>query len=939
MKRGKTRTRVVEDACGCTRLSSIVRRKEPAHLKSTSAAFMHVRDNLEELGKVADDTDLLFLKGLLGSPVVTSLVKERLENPPVHVEPVCSSVCDIVDKVCHALRFSSNEQAKELVGLLRGSHLKALLETHDAVVARRATAPSNPDPPVATMPTNEGTEAVRVVGLRRTADEPLGLTVQVDESGNLIIARILGGSTAARQGLLRTGEVILEVNGKEVHNPDQLQQAIQEAKENLSLKVAPGIASDGQRQVKSTCYMRALFDYDPAEDTLLPCREIGLPFQKGDVLQIVDQADPNWWQARRVEGEGLGPPGLIPSTELEERRKAFVPPEADFVHKISICGTRISKKKKRKMYQSKSNGEFDGAELLLYEEVTRMPPFRRKTLALVGPRGVGRRTLKNRLINSDPEKFGTIVPYTSRPSRVLEEDGKSYWFTDRETMERDIREHRYLEYGEHGGHLYGTKLDSVRELNRAGKMCVLDCSPAALKILHNSTEFVPYVIFIAAPGMEQLKSLYDLGRSTGASSRNLTFDRQSSIRYSSRRARTLESLASLYEEDDLKSTLEESAALQRAYEKYIDLVIVNEDFDHTFRQAVAALDALATEHQWVPRTHEEEAPTNGKVPSATFPGSSICHVYIAGKDSTPRDTSRLCPVSRRTANLDRRRNMHIIRQLDVHPKVREEADILVRTFSGAVVTIISTIIMGILFLSEVNYYLTPTLSEELFVDTSRGSKLRINLDIIVPTLSCDLLSIDAMDTTGEQHLQIEHNIFKRRLDLNGKPIEDPQRTNITDTKALSKTKDKVVEESTIEICGDCYGASTDRLKCCNTCEDVREAYRIKKWQPPDPVEIKQCQNDRSLEKMKNAFTQGCQIYGYMEVNRVGGSFHIAPGESFSVNHVHVHDVQPYTSVQFNMTHKIRHLSFGLNIPGKTNPMDDTTVVATEGMLLSMKTFY
>lgn len=156
--------------------------------------------------------------------------------------------------------------------------------------------------------------------------------------------------------------------------------------------------------------MRALFDYDPSEDTLLPCREIGLPFQKGDILQIVDQADPNWWQARRVEGESLGSPGLIPSLELEERRKAFVPPEADFVHKISICGTRISKKKKRKMYQSKSNGEFDAAELLLYEEVARMPPFRRKTLALVGPRGVGRRTLKNRLINSDPEKFGTIVP-------------------------------------------------------------------------------------------------------------------------------------------------------------------------------------------------------------------------------------------------------------------------------------------------------------------------------------------------------------------------------------------------------------------------------------------------------------------------------------------------------------------------------------------------
>lgn len=104
-------------------------------------------------------------------------------------------------------------------------------------------------------------------------------------------------------------------------------------------------------------------------------------------------------------------------------------------------------------------------------------------------------------------------------------------------------------------------------------------------------------------------------------------------------------------------------------------------------------------------------------------------------------------------------------------------------------------------MSEVNYYLTPTMSEELFVDTSRGSKLRINLDIIVPTISCDrkyklclihkkkskqsfciftVLSIDAMDTTGVEYLQIEHNIFNRRLDLNGKPIEDPQRTSMYD---------------------------------------------------------------------------------------------------------------------------------------------------------------
>lgn len=154
--------------------------------------------------------------------------------------------------------------------------------------------------------------------------------------------------------------------------------------------------------------MRALYEYIPEEDTLLPCKEIGLPFERGDILQIVDQRDPNWWQAKKVGVDGRT--GLIPSLELEERRKAFVAPEADYVHKISICGARISKKKKKISYQSKSNCDFDKAELLLYEEVTRMPPFKRKTLVLIGTQGVGRRTLKNRLINSDPEKFGGVVP-------------------------------------------------------------------------------------------------------------------------------------------------------------------------------------------------------------------------------------------------------------------------------------------------------------------------------------------------------------------------------------------------------------------------------------------------------------------------------------------------------------------------------------------------
>jgi len=59
------------------------------------------------------------------------------------------------------------------------------------------------------------------------------------------------------------------------------------------------------------------------------------------LIKIINVKDPNWWQAKNItaESEKIG---LIPSQELEERRKAFVAPEADYVHKIGICGTRVS---------------------------------------------------------------------------------------------------------------------------------------------------------------------------------------------------------------------------------------------------------------------------------------------------------------------------------------------------------------------------------------------------------------------------------------------------------------------------------------------------------------------------------------------------------------------------------------------------------------------
>jgi hypothetical protein len=56
------------------------------------------------------------------------------------------------------------------------------------------------------------------------------------------------------------------------------------------------------------------------DDELIPCAQAGIPFQTGDILQIISKDDHNWWQARKVAAAGSA--GLIPSPELQVKIKS-----------------------------------------------------------------------------------------------------------------------------------------------------------------------------------------------------------------------------------------------------------------------------------------------------------------------------------------------------------------------------------------------------------------------------------------------------------------------------------------------------------------------------------------------------------------------------------------------------------------------------------------
>lgn len=84
--------------------------------------------------------------------------------------------------------------------------------------------------------------------------------------------------------------------------------------------------------------------------------------------------------------------------------------------------------------------------------------------------------------------------------------------------------------------------------------------------------------------------------------------------------------------------------------------------------------------------------------------------------------------------------------------------------------------------------------------------------------------------------------------------------NSTDTEVDSTPK-----------CGDCYGAKLNETHCCNTCKDVIDAYREKRWNP-NPDQFEQCRKENYTENHGGGKTlstnEGCEIFGHMEVNRV-----------------------------------------------------------------------
>ncbi|XP_040000728.1 discs large homolog 1-like protein isoform X3 [Xiphias gladius] len=399
--------------------------------------------------------------------------------------------------------------------------------------------------PKSVLGDDDVTREPRKVVLHRGATG-LGFNIVGGEDGEgIFISFILAGGPADLCGELRKGDRLVSVNGVDLRNATHEQAAaalknagqtvtiiahyrpeeysrfeakihdLREQMMNSSISSGSGSLRTSQ---KRSLYVRALFDYDKTRDSGLPSQ--GLNFKFGDILHVVNASDDEWWQARQLTAQGeVEEVGVIPSKRRVEKKERARLKTVKFNSKSRDRGQSLNDKRKKNLfsrkfpfYKSKEASEQETSDVdrgqeeyvLSYEPVIQQEVNYTRPVIILGPM---KDRINDDLISEFPDKFGSCVPHTTRPKRDYEVDGRDYHFVvSREQMEKDIQDHKFIEAGQYNNHLYGTSVQSVREVAEKGKHCILDVSGNAIKRLQLA-QLHPIAVFIKPKSVENIMEM------------------------------------------------------------------------------------------------------------------------------------------------------------------------------------------------------------------------------------------------------------------------------------------------------------------------------------------------------------------------------------------------------------------------------------------------
>ncbi|XP_063772441.1 disks large homolog 1 isoform X2 [Pseudophryne corroboree] len=406
-------------------------------------------------------------------------------------------------------------------------------------------------------------------------------------------------AAAALKNAGQTVTIIAQYRPEEYSRFEAKIHDLREQMMNSSVSSGSGSLRTSQ---KRSLYVRALFDYDKTKDSGLPSQ--GLNFKFGDILHVVNASDDEWWQARQVTADGESEEiGVIPSKRRVEKKERARLKTVKFNSKARGDKGSFNDKRKKNLfsrkfpfYKNKDQSEMETSDIdqhvtsnasdsessylilitdeygcsqggqeeyvLSYEPVNQQEVNYSRPVIILGPM---KDRINDDLISEFPEKFGSCVPHTTRPKRDYEVDRRDYHFvTSREQMEKDIQDHKFIEAGQYNNHLYGTSVQSVKEVAERGKHCILDVSGNAIKRLQIA-QLYPISIFIKPKSVENIMEM----------NKRLT-------------------------EDQARKTFERAMKLEQEFTEHFTAIVQGDTLEEIYNQVKQIIEEQSSTYIWVP---------------------------------------------------------------------------------------------------------------------------------------------------------------------------------------------------------------------------------------------------------------------------------------------------------------------------------------------------
>ncbi|XP_060861249.1 uncharacterized protein LOC132938432 isoform X2 [Metopolophium dirhodum] len=136
---------------------------------------------------------------------------------------------------------------------------------------------------------------------------------------------------------------------------------------------------------------------------------------------------------------------------------------------------------------------------------TKMVRQNSRLLVVCGPSGSGKSTLLRKLFDEYPDKFGFSVSHTTRSPRRFEVDGQHYHFTTKDQMQAAIDRGEFLEHAIFSNNMYGTSLKAVQNVQKSGKICVLDIDMQGVIQIKKVANLKPVGVFVKPPSIGELE--------------------------------------------------------------------------------------------------------------------------------------------------------------------------------------------------------------------------------------------------------------------------------------------------------------------------------------------------------------------------------------------------------------------------------------------------